>query len=66
MAVARWVVDPVEGDERQASKHENNSHNQEDGRLERKETRGGFSVCRSTTGVMFVEERHRRLSCQLP
>lgn len=50
MAVAWRVVDPVEGDERQASEHENNSHNQEDHRLERKETRTAFSVRGSTAG----------------
>ena len=35
-AVGAWgVVDPVEDDERQAANHEDDSHDQEDGRLKR-------------------------------
>lgn len=39
MARAGWVIDPVQNDKRQAAKHEDHSHDQEDTCLERRRDR---------------------------
>lgn len=51
-AGARGVVDPVKGDERQAADHEDDSYDEEDGRL-RREGR----VCDDSAGARNAVRR---------
>lgn len=45
-ARARWVVDPVKGNESQASEHENDARDQEDQRLEKERNKkNGLREC---------------------